>query len=150
MAGAIADEDVKGMARVIEAAALAGQLMSYAIAAIRAFGNSVLNKAQDDAAEATIGLGRSALQKIFGTRKAGEPLPEPLADAVADPEDEDVMATLRLAIRKALVADPQLCAEVEHMLAGAGVNVTAAGHRSIAAQTITGIATTGDNTTINR
>ncbi len=138
------------MARVIEVAALAGQLMSYAIAAIRAFGDRVLNNAQDDAAEATIGLGRSVLQKIFGTRKVGEPLPEPLADAVADPEDDDAMATLRLALRQALAANPQLCAEVEHMLAGAGVTVTAAGERSIAAQTITGIAATGDNTTINR
>ena len=90
------------------------------------------------------------LQKIFGTRKAGEPLPEPLADAVADPEDEDAMAALRLATRKALVSDPQLCAEVKHMLAAAGVSVTAAGERSIAAQTITGIAATGDNITINR
>ena len=135
---------------MIEVAALAGQLMSYAIAAIRAFGERVLEKAQDDAAEATIGLGRSVLQKIFGTRKTGEPLPEPLADTVAHPEDEDAMAAMRLAIRKALASDLHLRAEVEQMLSAAGVIVTAAGERSIAAQTITGVAATGDNTTINR
>ena len=135
---------------MVEVAALAAQLMSYVITAVRAFGDRVLNKAQDDAAEATIGLGRHVLQKVFGTRKVGEPLPEPLADVVADPQDEDAMAALRLAIRKALGADPQLQAEVEQMLGGVGITVTAAGERSIAAQAITGIAVTGDNTTINR
>lgn len=97
-----------------------------------------------------LGWAGRLLQKIFGTRKAGEPLPGPLADAAADPADEDAVAALRLAIRKALAADPQLRAEVEQMLSGAGVSVTASGERSIAAQTITGIAATGDNTTINR
>jgi hypothetical protein len=135
---------------VIEVAALAGQLMSYVIAAVRAYGSAVLDHVQDDAAEATAGLGRRALQRIFGPRKKGEPLPEPVADAVADPQDEDATAALRLAIRKALTADPQLRTDVEGMLAGAGVTVTASGERSIAAQTITGIAATGDNTTINR
>ena len=129
---------------------LAVVVMSYVLAAIREFGGAALNKAQDDAAEATIGLGRRVLQRIFGTRKAGEPLPEPVVDAVANPHDEDAVAALRLAIRKALAADSQLRADVEGMLATAGVTVTAAGERSIAAQTITGIAATGDNTTISR
>lgn len=129
---------------------LAALLMSYVTAAIGAYGGAVLVKAQDDAAEATVGLGRRVLQRIFGTRAAGEQLPEPVADVVADPQDEDAVAALRLAIRKALAADPQLHTDVEGMLASAGMSVTAAGERSIAAQTITGIAATGDNTTINR
>jgi len=133
--------------QVIELAAI---VMSYVIAALREFGGTVLNQAQADTAEATIGLGRRLLQRIFGTRKAGEPLPEPLADAVANPQDEDALAALRLVIRKALAADPGLRADVENMLASAGGTVTAAGERSIAAQNITGIAVTGDNTTINR
>lgn len=135
---------------MIEIAVLAGELMSYVVAAVRAFGDRVLNQAQDDVAEATIGLGRRVLQRIFGTGQAGKSLPGPVADVVADPQDEDAVAALRLAIRKALAADPQMHAEVEQMLAGAGVSITASGERSIAAQTITGIATTGDNTTINR
>jgi len=73
-----------------------------------------------------------------------------VADAVANPQDEDAVAALRLAIRKGLAADPVLRADVENMLASAGVTVTASGERSIAAQTISGIAATGDNTTINR
>jgi hypothetical protein len=132
---------------MIELAALA---MSYVIAAVREFGGAVLNQTQDDAAEATIGLGRRLLQRVFGTRKVGEQLPEPLADAVASPQDEDTVAALRLAIRKALAADPGMRSDVESMLASAGVTVTAAGERSIAAQTISGVVATGDNTTINR
>jgi hypothetical protein len=139
-----------GVSGLNEVATLAGQLMSYAVEAIRAFGGRVLDQAQDDTAEATIGLGRRLLRKIFGTRTAGEPLPGPLADVVADPRDEDAVAALRLAIRKALAADPQLRAEVEQELARAGVTVVASGERSIAAKSITGIAVTGDHATINR
>ena len=129
---------------------LAALAITYVVAALREYGGAVLNQAQADAAEATIGLGRRLLQRVFGTRKAGEPLPEPLAVAVADPQDEDAVAALRLAIRKALAADAKMRGDVEKMLASAGASVTASGERSIAAQNITGIAATGDNTTVNR
>ena len=129
---------------------LAALAITSVVAALREYGGAVLNQAQADAAEATIGLGRRLLQRVFGTCKAGEPLPEPLADAAADPQDEDAVAALRLAIRKALAADPKLRGDVEKMLASAGMSVTASGERSIAAQNITGIAATGDDTTINR
>jgi hypothetical protein len=132
---------------VVDLAALA---ITYVVAALREYGGAVLNQAQADAADATIGLGRRLLQRVFGTRQAGESLPEPLADAAADPQDEDAVAALRLAIRKALAADPKMRSDVEKMLASAGMSVTASGERSIAAQNITGIAATGDNTTINR
>jgi len=79
----------------------------------------VLAKLRDDAADATVGLGRRLLQRIFGSRGEGEALPGPLADLVADPYDDDALAAARLAIRKALAADPVLAAEVRSMLAGA-------------------------------
>ena len=129
---------------------LAAQLMSYVIAAIRAYGGAVLQTTQDDAAEATVGLGRRVLQRIFGTRAAGEQCPSRWPMWRPTRGDQDAAAALRLAIRKALAADPRLRADVEGMLASAGVSVTAAGERSIAAHTITGVAATGDNTTINR
>jgi hypothetical protein len=65
-------------------------------------GAAVLAKVRDEAADATVGLGRRLLQRIFGTRREGEPLPEPVANAVADPADADAVAALRLAIRMAL------------------------------------------------
>ena len=82
--------------------------MPYASAAAAAYGGAVLGKVRDDAADATVGLGRRLLQRIFGTRGEGEPLPEPVADVVADPADEDAVAALRLAVRKALAADAGL------------------------------------------
>lgn len=133
-----------------DVAMLAAEVLPYASAAAAAYGGAVLAKARDEAADATVGLGRRLLQRIFGTRREGEPLPEAVADVVADPADEDTAAALRLAVRKALAADTLLQAEVRDMLAQARVTVTAAGVRSIAAQAITGIAATGDHIRINR
>jgi len=133
-----------------EVVSLAAEVAPYASAAVGAYGGAVLAKVRDDAADATVGLGRRLLQKIFGTRTEGEPLPGPLADLAADPGDQDAVAALRLAIRRTLAASPGLRAEVRDMLAQAGVTVNAAGERSIAAQVISGVAVTGDDTTITR
>jgi hypothetical protein len=102
-----------------ELASLAGDVMPYASAA-GAYGGAVLVKVRDEAADATVGLGRRLLQQVFWSRQKGEPLPEPMADVVANPADGDALAALRLAIRKALAADPQLRAEVRSMLKPAG------------------------------
>jgi hypothetical protein len=133
-----------------EVVTLAAEVAPYASAAVGAYGGAVLVKVRDEAADATVGLGRRVLQRIFGTRGEGEELPVPLADVVADPGDEDAAAALRLAVRKALAADPELRADVAGLLAAGGVSVTAAGDRSVAAQAISGIAATGDNPTFNR
>ena len=69
-----------------EVVSLAAEVVPYASAAVGAYGGAVLAKVRDDAADATVGLGRRLLQRIFGTRPAGEPLPGPLADVAADPE----------------------------------------------------------------
>ena len=132
-----------------EVATLAAEVAPYASAAAAAYGGAVLAKVRDDAADVTVGLGCRLLQRIFGTRGHGEPLPEAVADVVADPADEDAVAALRLAVRKALAADAGLQGEVRDMLAQASVSVTASGERSIAAQVISGVAVTGDNTAIN-
>lgn len=133
-----------------EVAALAAQVVPYASAAAAAYGGAVLAKVRDDAADATVGLGRRLLQRIFGTREQGESLPEPVADVVADPADEDAVGALRLAVRKALAADSGLQGKVRDMLAQTGVSITASGKRSIAAQEISGVAVTGDDATIIR
>ena len=51
----------------------------------------------------------------------GEPLPGLLADLAASPQDGDALAAVRLAVRKALAADPVLEAEVRSMFVGAHV-----------------------------
>lgn len=133
-----------------DVAVLAGELSPYVAAAVGAYGGAVLAKVRDDAADATVGLGRRLLVRIFGQRRAGEELPGALADLAAAPGDGDALAAVRLQIRKALEGDPALRAEVTRMLAGGAVHVTAAGDRSVAGQVISGVTVTGDNATIVR
>jgi dienelactone hydrolase len=99
-----------------DVATLVAEMTPYISAAVGAYGGAVLAKARDEAADATVSLGRRLLQKIFGHKDEAAPLPEPLADLVADPRDGDALASCRLAIRKALSADPSLEAEIRSML----------------------------------
>jgi hypothetical protein len=102
-----------------EVASLAAEITPYASAAVGAYGGAVLAKVRDDAADATVSLGRRLLQRVFGPRGRGEPLPEPLCALAANPDDGDALAAVRLAIRQALAGDPTLRAEVQSMLASA-------------------------------
>lgn len=107
-----------------EVATLAAEVVPYASAAAAAYGGAVLAKVRDDTADATVGLWRRLLQRIFATRAGDEPLPEPVADVVADPAGEDALAALRLAVRKALAADAGLQGEVRAMLFQAGAVIS--------------------------
>jgi len=102
-----------------EIAALVTQATPYMMAAVGAYGGAVLAKVRDDAADATVGVGRRLLQRVFGPKKEGEALPAPLAAAVVDPGDADAIAMLRYAIRQALEADAVMLAEVMRILADA-------------------------------
>jgi hypothetical protein len=102
-----------------EVATLAAEMTPYLSAAVVAYGGAVLAKVRDETADATVSLGRRLLQRVFGSRAAGEPLPEPLGALAADPDDSDAQAAVRLVIRHALAADPALQAEVRSMLASA-------------------------------
>ena len=135
-----------------DVATMAADVMPYVTAAASAYGGAVLAKVRDDTADATVSFGRRILQRVFGRRAEGEPLPEPLADFVADPADEDAVAALRLAVRKALAAgDDDLRTEIAQLLAAAPVTITASGDRSVAAQHVTGsVIVTGDNADVTR
>jgi hypothetical protein len=132
----------------------------------------------DEAADSTVGLGRRILRRLTGRAEAGdvsegeEPSPprgadeEPgllpevdafevvVAELAEDPEDEDLQVVLVARLRKLLKADAEaggeLAADLQRMLAEPGGTVTASGDRSIAAHTISGIASTGDNATITQ
>jgi hypothetical protein len=133
-----------------ELAALAGEVSPYVTAAVGAYGGAVLARVRDKAADSTVGLGQRILQRIFGVRTAGD-VPQPVADLAADPGDPDLRAALRVSIRRMLAADAELARDLRVMLAGAAaVTVTASGERSIAAQSITGVASTGDDAAIAR
>lgn len=102
-----------------EIATLVTEATPYLTAAVGGYGGAVLAKVRDDAADATVGLGRKLLQRVFGQRNEGELLPAPLAAVVASPDDEDALGMLRYAIRAALAADAAMLAEVKSMLAAA-------------------------------
>ncbi|HEX4093027.1 MAG TPA: hypothetical protein VHZ33_30280 [Trebonia sp.] len=100
-----------------EVASVAVEMTPYVSAAVLAYGAAVLAKVRDDAADATVGLGRRLLQRVFGTRGDGEAPPAALAMLAADPADADALGAVRLAIRLALEADAAMLAEVRAMLA---------------------------------
>ena len=102
-----------------DVASLAAEMTPYVSAAVGAYGGAVLAKVRDDAADATVGLGRRLLQQVFGSRTGGEELPGPLEALAADPGDGDALAAVRLVIRQVLAADPVLAEEMRSMLAGA-------------------------------
>jgi hypothetical protein len=99
-----------------DVASLAAEMTPYVSAAVGAYGGAVLAKARDEAADATVGLGRRLLQRVFGSRREGEPLPGPLAALADAPADGDALAAVRLAIRQALAGDLALEAEIRSML----------------------------------
>lgn len=105
-----------------EIATLVGEATPYITAAAGAYGTAVLLKARDEAADATVGLDRRLLQRVFGQKKPEEPLPTPLATFVAAPDDPDVLGAVRLAIRQSLETDAVMLAEVRQLLAGAAAS----------------------------
>ena len=107
-----------------EIATVAADVMPYVTTAAGAYGAAVLATAKDDAASATVGLGRRLLQKIFGHKAEGEPLPEVLIDVIGDPGDQDYLDALQSVIAIALKKDGQILAEVREILSEARPTVT--------------------------
>lgn len=99
-----------------EVATLVADATPFVTAAVGAYGGAVLSKVQDDAADATVGLGRRLLQRVFGRQGEDEPLPAPLAALAADPDDSDALGVVRWAMRQALEADAAMLREVRSML----------------------------------
>jgi hypothetical protein len=99
-----------------EVAALITDATPYITAALTAYGTTVLTKVRDDVADATVGVGRRLLQRIFGRLREGEPLPARLVEVVGAPGDADALGALRLAIRRELEADAAMLADVRQIL----------------------------------
>jgi hypothetical protein len=92
------------------------------------YGRAVLAKAWDDVADATIKAGLQILQRIFGRKKDDKALPDVIADVAAYPDDSDVVAQFRLAIRRALEADSALAKEVTAIVAKAAPGASVSQH----------------------
>ncbi|MFF9396986.1 hypothetical protein [Streptomyces griseoluteus] len=120
-------------------------------AAVSAYGTAVLTRAQDAAADATVGVGQRILQAVWRRRdEAGRAELEQVVDeAVEEDSEAYTTAVLSRMLKRALLDDDQLRQELTALLpapAAGAVTITAAGERSIAAQHI-GTAITGDGHT---
>jgi hypothetical protein len=108
-----------------EIATLVSDATPYITAAAGAYGGAVLAKVRDDTANATVGLGRRLLQRVFGHGVEDTALPAPLAALAADPDDADALGMVRWMMRQALEADAAMLRDVRSILASAeGVTAT--------------------------
>jgi hypothetical protein len=114
-------------------------------AALGVYGARVLDQIEDGAVEATAdaasGLGRRLLRLIVGRGgKAADEVRGAVADAAAEPNDQDAAAAVRLQVKKALRDDPELQAEVRALLGTPQARdvIASVGERSVAARHISG------------
>jgi hypothetical protein len=133
---------------------LAGAVTPYVTGLATAYGSAVLQKVRDQSvdasADATIGLGRRMLNLILGRSQLALAVESAVQDVATNPGEDDFSTALKVQIYKALTADPGLARELAKLVNSArmSISVTASGERSIAAHTVSGIASTGDNTQI--
>lgn len=127
---------------------IVGQVVPAIGAAVGAYGAGVLTRVQNDAADATVGLGQRALQWIW--RRAAQPaaLGDAVADLAANAQDVDAIGALRLQVRKILTRDPVLVREVAAMLPPT-LTANATGARSVAVTgDNSGVISTGDHASV--
>jgi hypothetical protein len=86
--------------------------------------------ALDEAADATVGLGRRVLNRLLRRTESQHAIESAVVDVAGNPDDLDAAAVLRWQIRKALVADQHLAAEIAGMLSATRTEAT--GSRSVA------------------
>ncbi|GAA0939389.1 hypothetical protein [Nonomuraea longicatena] len=142
----------------MDMAALASQLMPYLSAAIGAYGAALAAKTQDVIADETVILGQRLLQRVLKreqSRAQIESAVNDLEQAQSDPEAGDVddaSAALRLQLKKALTADPEMAAEMARMLSDTTLSsgVTAVGERVAVIGVNVGVVQQGDDSTASR
>ncbi|MGW9123075.1 hypothetical protein ACWGRV_41945 [Streptomyces sp. NPDC055663] len=134
----------------MDALTVAGEIAPYVTAAVGAYGTAVLTRATDASADATANLGRRILQRIRGNQQDPAELDQAVAEAVEAPEDEDFQAMLRVQIKRALLADAELTADIARLLSQSPVTLTASGEGSVAVQHNSGVISTGSNAQIQR
>lgn len=111
------------MVIALDVAGLADGVVLYVSAAVAAYGGAVVQKAKDAAvdvsADATVGLGRRMLARLFASNREAQ-VTDAVRELADDPADEAAQLVLRAQVLKALSSDPQLAAELGEMLRAAG------------------------------
>lgn len=129
---------------VSELEAVLAEALPVMSAAVAAYGAGVLSRVEDAAADATVGLGRRLLHRVWHRSARPEALQHAVAELAEALEDPDALAGLRLQVRKVLAQDPALVAELAEMLP-TRESATASGDRAVAVGgENSGIVSTGD------
>ncbi|WP_216207982.1 hypothetical protein [Amycolatopsis aidingensis] len=122
-----------------DVAALVEQVYPAVESAVAAYGTEVLTKAQEAAADGTVGLGQRLLAKLFSRKGVQENVEQAVTDLAGALDDPDFQAALRAQLKKALREDTELAAEIAALLPAAGDKSISVGGDS------SGINSTGDN-----
>lgn len=142
---------VDGWGRVVvDVGALVSAVWPYLSAVVRGYGSALVQRVADESAdasaEAAVSLGRRLWRRLF--QSGGAPgVQAAVAEAAEHPGDEDYLTGVKLQVKKALTADEGLAADLADLLRAGGVTIVAAGERSVATHTNSGIISTGDHTT---
>lgn len=109
---------------MIDLGAVAQDVAPYLSAVAAAYGGALVEKVGDAAgdagAEATVGLGRRLLRRLFASGR-GEQVRAAVVEVAEAPGDEASEAVLRAQLVKAFSQEPQLVHDLSRMLAEAGV-----------------------------
>ncbi|MFD6885435.1 hypothetical protein [Streptomyces sp. NPDC059957] len=124
-----------------------GQIVPAAGAAVAVYGAAVLRRAEDEAAGATVRLGRRLLARIRSGAADPAAIDGAVTDLAADPADPDALAALRLQIRRALAADPALVDEIAALLPAPGPALSSGAGGVAVSGNVSGIVSTGDGAT---
>ena len=122
-------------------------LVPYVVEGARSLGGRLWSRAEDAAVDGAAGWGQRLTARLWGGRDAAPAeVVAAVDDVVADPDDEDVQAALRVQVRKALSGSPQLLAEVAELLSQAQ-QATASGDGSVAGSVTDSNVSTGSRST---
>ncbi|MFF0479509.1 hypothetical protein [Streptomyces sp. NPDC004284] len=133
----------------MDASLTATEITPYVVTAISAYGTAVLTRARDQAADATVSLGREILHRFTRRNRRQAELESAVRDVAEDPQDTDSQAALRGQLRRILEGEPELAAEIEALLAQSGARVAATGERAVSVERMSGgTIVTGDNNRI--
>jgi hypothetical protein len=124
-----------------------GQIVPAAGAAVALYGAAVLRRAEDEAADATVRLGRRLLARIRGGAADPAPLDGAITDLAADPGDPDALVALRLQIRRVLAADPALVGDLAALLPAPGPAYSSGAGGVAVSGHVSGIVSIGDGAT---
>ncbi|QHC27462.1 hypothetical protein GR130_38870 [Streptomyces sp. GS7] len=123
---------------------LLGQVVPAVGAAVGAYGVAVLNRAEGQAADATVQLGQRLLDRILHRTPDRTPIEAAVTDLAEAADDPDALAALRFQIKRVLAADPSLATELAKLLPEEPT-VRGGGPRSVeVGGDVSGIVSTGD------